>query len=82
MYFGITVKEIEIDEKITREQLVRELVRNLVNYENGREIIIIKDEIIMELRNRIDDKNTIIRELKNRISILEKQLYKKDKGAK
>lgn len=79
MNLSITVKEIELDENVTREQLVRELVRNIVNCENARDLIRCKDELIMELKNRIDDKNTIIWELKNYIATLEKQVSKKRK---
>ena len=79
MNFSVTVKEIELDENVTREQLVQELVRNFVNSENARDLIRCKDELIMELKNRIDDKNTIIWELKEYIATLEKQVSKKRK---
>ena len=50
---------------------------NIVNCENARDLIRCKDELIMELKNRIDDKNTIICELKNYIATLEKQVSKR-----
>lgn len=71
------IKQIEIDESTTREQLAQEVVYQFMNSEKYFSINRCKDDLIDDLRERIRDKDERITELNKYIERLEYQLNRK-----